>query len=115
MTMMTTTMMPSLSLSISPSLSLLPSLPPLWGRRAQRRGGGGATKAEEEEAVPSLSFDVAVYRGDEVKGLVLIDASKLRGAAARWRQKLSQETEEREGSGGGGGDPPPSRGSYQLS
>ena len=96
---MTTTMMPSLSLSISPSLSLPPVSPAALGARGAKAGD----TAKAKEAVPFLSLDVAVYRGDKVKGLVLIEASKIRGAAARRRQKFLREMKEQEGSGGGGG------------
>ena len=57
------------------------------------QGGGGAAKAdEEEEAVPSLSLDIVVCRGDEFNELVLIKAGKLQVVAAQPRQKISQET-----------------------
>ena len=53
----------------------------LWERGAKAGWGGDAAKVEEE-VVLSLSSDVDVYRGDNVKVIILIKASKLRGAAA---------------------------------
>ena len=82
-----------------------PVSPTASGARGVKAGGGDSAKAEK--AVPSLSSDVAAYRGDEVKGLIHIKASKLRDAAARRRQRLSREMKEQKGSGGGGSDPPP--------